>query len=135
MSMKGTILIADDEPHITYMLARKLEGVGFRVIVADNGSRALQLALKDPPDMIITDNQMPVLDGFDMCVRLRRHGPTATIPVIMLTARGHRLSEGEVQEAGITVLLPKPFSVKEILEHVHRLLPDIHERRAPGAAA
>ena len=68
---KKIILIVDDEMHITHVLAFKLEREGFGVVVANDGETALELARAQSPDLIITDLQMPIMDGLEMCAKLR----------------------------------------------------------------
>jgi len=73
-------------------------------------------------DLIVSDFQMPLLSGFDLCVRLREEPKTAQIPVIMLTARGHRLAASQLAQTNIKHLLPKPFSTKDLLTKVEEIL-------------
>lgn len=113
-----TVLLADDEPHITHVVASKLRGAGMRVIVADDGEQALELALEHCPDIIVTDLQMPYLSGIELAHRLAQHEQTENIPLIMLTARGYVLGDGELEHTNIRHLMSKPFSARELLELV-----------------
>ncbi|MEE9211835.1 MAG: response regulator [Phycisphaeraceae bacterium] len=117
-----TILVADDEMHVTYILTFKLQRSGFRVITANDGGEAYRLACQHKPDIVITDFQMPVMNGFDMCVKLRENPETARIPVVMLTARGHKLSPTEMSRTNIQYLIPKPFSARELLAKIAEVL-------------
>lgn len=117
-----TLLIADDEPHIRSLVGAKLRAAGFNVIVASNGKEALDHARKSRPALIITDFQMPLLSGFDMCQRLYEDPETAHIPAIMLTARGHKLSTGELAKTNIQLLMDKPFSPRDLLMNVYDML-------------
>lgn len=124
--MKGkTILVADDETHLTYILSFKLQQDGFEVLTARNGAEALALAIARHPDLIITDLVMPLLNGLELCVRLREHPRTSAIPVLMLTARSHRLSVSELVKTNIQEIITKPFSSRELLAKIHDLLPDV----------
>jgi two-component system phosphate regulon response regulator PhoB len=116
------ILVADDEPHIVGVLALKLRNAGFDVRTAADGEEAWELASKDPPDLVITDLQMPYMTGLDLCARLKRHPATASIPAIMLTARGHALAPADLEPTNIRLVLSKPFSPREVLEHVEKIL-------------
>lgn len=116
------ILLADDEPYITSVLAAKLQQRGDQVAVAGNGDEALTLALEDPPTLIITDYQMPLLSGYEMCVKLKQDPRTATIPVVMLTARGHHLTPEQLALTNIRALIAKPFSAREVLARVDELM-------------
>lgn len=113
MSTK-TLLIVDDEACVTFMLASRFRELGYDVVTADNGEQALELALASPPTAVISDFQMPRKDGLELARQLRANPSTERIPVIMLTARGHRLSPRELQETGIQHVMPKPFSAREL---------------------
>jgi DNA-binding response OmpR family regulator len=121
MSAK-TLLIVDDEPHVRHMLDYKLARAGFSVITATNGVDALRLAREHNPDLMITDLQMPGGDGLSLCLKLNEQPDTATIPVIMLTARGYKVPPSDLVRTNIKCLLPKPFSPRELLDQVQELL-------------
>ena len=78
--------------------------------------------LAEKPDLLITDFQMPIMTGLDLCKQLRTHDETKRIPAIMLTARGFDIEPNEMVEAGIAAVLAKPFSPREVLEKVTDLL-------------
>jgi two-component system phosphate regulon response regulator PhoB len=128
-----TILIADDEPHVTYMLAMKLKRAHVTVLAANNGEEALALACQHIPHLIITDYQMPRLSGFDLAVRLRGQPGTSNIPIIMLTARGHRLVPSELARTNIQRLMAKPFSARDLLTNVAEFV-DLDETNNRAAA-
>lgn len=117
-----TVLLADDEPHITHVVACKLRGAGLRVIVADDGEQALEMAIEHRPDIIVTDLQMPYLSGIELAQQLAVHERTSTIPLIMLTARGYVLGTSEVENTNIRHLMSKPFSARELLQLVLGLI-------------
>lgn len=119
---KQTILIADDELHLTHIVGLKLRQAGFEVLIANNGEEGLELAAQSKPDLVITDYQMPRVDGFEMCVQLYESPATAQTPVIMLTARGHKLAPGQLQQTNIQRLMEKPFSARELVGTVKELL-------------
>ncbi|MDP9175853.1 MAG: response regulator [Planctomycetota bacterium] len=132
--MKGRIiLIADDEAYLTQILAFNIEKTGARVLVARNGAEACQLAEANLPDLILSDFQMPVMDGLSACKRLKQTPATSHIPVIMLTARGHKVPPEELAQTNIRFLLPKPFSAKDLIVKIREILspdqksPDIKE--------
>lgn len=112
---RSTILIADDEACITFMLGERLTDLGMNVLTASDGEEALSLATKHVPSAIVTDYQMPRMDGLELARRLRNTPATAEIPVIMLTARGHRLSPTELRSTNIQQLMAKPFSARELV--------------------
>ncbi|MBV8781635.1 MAG: response regulator [Phycisphaerae bacterium] len=116
-----TILIADDERYISSTLAAKIRATGARVFVACDGAEAFQIACAEHPDLILSDYQMPVLSGLEFCQKLRAHPETCNIPVVMLTARGHRLSDADLANTNIRLMLAKPFSVRDVLEALQTL--------------
>ncbi len=118
----ATLVVADDEPHITAMLRFKLEGRGHRVFTASNGREAIEAVRRERADLVVTDLQMPGMSGLELAVALRADPATADLPVLMLSARGYKLSREELSRTNIRHVLPKPFSPREIVEHVARLL-------------
>ncbi len=117
-----TILIVDDEAHIVHIIRYKLEREGYQVVTAGDGQEAYDLAQTVEPDLIVTDYQMPVLSGYEMCVKLHESEVTADTPVVMVTARGHKLSPRELAETNIRQMMCKPFSARELLIVVSELL-------------
>ena len=119
---KPQILIADDEPHITHIVGFKLEEAGYSVLVASNGETAFELAVENRPALVVTDFQMPRMSGLELATKLFENEATAEIPVIMVTARGHKVSAGELARTGIRAMLSKPFSPRELIANVAELL-------------
>jgi two-component system, OmpR family, alkaline phosphatase synthesis response regulator PhoP len=117
-----TVLIADDEAHITHVVSLKLRQAGFNVIVAANGQEAFELARTSRPDIIVTDFQMPVMSGYELSIALRNTQSTATIPVLMITARGHMLSPEDLKKTNIRAMMCKPFSPRHVLERILSIL-------------
>lgn len=116
------ILVCDDEPHIVHVVSTKLRNGGYEVVTAADGEEAFETAKKVKPDLVMTDYQMPYLSGLELCAKLRTEPATATIPVIMLTARGFALGAEELKETNIRKVLPKPFSPREVLASVQEIL-------------
>ncbi len=116
------VLVVDDEIHIVHVVAIKLRNNGYEVISADNGVEALELALSEKPDIIVTDYQMPLMTGLELVGNLRQHEQTKGIPVIMLTARSFAISQEQQDELQISGCLSKPFSPKELLENIEDIL-------------
>jgi len=116
------ILVADDEAHIRHIVSMKLANAGYEVVTAEDGEEALELALAEHPDLVITDYQMPYLTGLEMCARLRANAATRQTPVLMLTARGFDIEPHEMSAAGIVGVLSKPFSPREVLGKVQELV-------------
>ncbi len=112
------ILIVDDEAHILQVLSLKLRNAGYEVLSAGDGEEGLELALKEVPDLIITDFQMPFMTGLEMCRVLATNEATKNIPVFFLTARGHSLSDEDISIGNIRHVVHKPFSPRAVLELV-----------------
>ena len=129
--MSKKILVADDEAHILYVVSMKLRNAGFEVITAVDGEEALELCIAEHPDLLITDYQMPFLTGLELCKRMRQQPSTRDIPAMMLTARGFDIESQEMAEAGISAVLAKPFSPREVLQKVNELLSPV---AVPGDA-
>jgi CheY-like chemotaxis protein len=117
-----TILIADDEAYLTQILSFNIQKTGAKVIVARNGQESCALAEKHHPDLIVSDYQMPIMDGLAACIALKANPATAAIPVIMLTARGHKLSADELVKTNIRSLLAKPFSARDLITKIQEIL-------------
>lgn len=123
MSTGKTILLCDDEPAIMKAAEFKLRGAGFRVLTAGDGEAAWEVACRECPDLIISDCQMPRLDGIGLLRRLRADSRFASLPVIMLTAKGLELDKARLQdELGVLDILAKPFSPREILARAQAVL-------------
>ncbi len=117
-----TILVADDESHILNVVSLKLKNAGFRVVCARDGQEALDLAYQEQPDLLITDHNMPFLTGLELCQKLRTEKRFDTMPAIMLSARGFQLEESDTAASGIVMMISKPFSPRELLAAVDKVL-------------
>ena len=117
-----TVLVVDDEIHIVHIVAIKLRNNGYEVISADNGAEALELALREKPDIVVTDYQMPVMTGLELVEKLRQHEETKDIPVIMLTARSFAIEQEQQDALQISGCLSKPFSPRELLGNIEDIL-------------
>lgn len=115
----ATILIVDDEEPIRDLLAALLEGVGHRALGAIHGAQALEMAAKEPLDLVISDIMMPVLNGTELCHRLKAGADRRLIPVILMSSAGSRTVNG----SGADAFIAKPFLIEEMAELVRRWLP------------
>jgi PAS domain S-box-containing protein len=113
----GKVLVVDDNADMREYLARLL-GHRYQVLTAANGEEAMGFVREDPPDLILSDVMMPVLDGFGLLSALRADPATAAIPVILLSARAGEEASVEGLSAGATDYLAKPFTVRELLARV-----------------
>lgn len=113
-----TLLVAEDEAAIRDNLVRLLRMEGHAVLVAEDGAQALALAREHLPDLVLSDINMPNLDGFGLLDRLRLDPRTAPIPLIFLSARSERADVRRGMALGADDYLVKPFSREEVLEAV-----------------
>lgn len=131
------ILIVDDEPHIVRVVALKMQNAGFEVETAADGEEAYETAIEFLPQIIITDFTMPFMTGLDLAIKLKRDERTATIPVVMLTARGYGLSREDLEKTNIKTVMSKPFGPRDLLATVNAILDGTHseqsQRRADAA--
>jgi len=121
--MQTSILVVDDEPAVTDLLAYNLRKAGYQVYIAADGESALKIAHDDHPDLILLDVMIPELDGLDVCRELRK---TSSVPVIMITARGEEVDRVVGLELGADDYVTKPFSVRELMARIKAVL-----RRSP----
>jgi two-component system alkaline phosphatase synthesis response regulator PhoP len=131
--MSRRILIVDDESHIRHVLSLKLRNSGFIVDTAVDGEDALHQISVMPPDLVITDLQMPYVNGVELCRTLTKDAGLADIPVIILTARGYALGDEASGLNNVRQVVNKPFSPRTILEQVHRVLGTMYETREQAA--
>ncbi len=129
------ILLADDEAHITCVVAQKLRSAGFAVATARDGAEAYEIALKSPPALVVTDLQMPRLSGLELAVRLRQNASTSLTPVMMLTARGYIVDQATLSVTNIRHLMAKPFSARDLLKRTIELIGEPASDSAAGDQA
>jgi CheY-like chemotaxis protein len=110
------ILVVDDEDPIRELVTGLLEDEGYRVVGARHGGHALELALAEPPALVLTDLMMPVMDGATLCRRLKEYPQTQPVAVVVMTASGRAAAVASGAEAFLT----KPFDVDALLELVAR---------------
>jgi len=126
------VLVVDDEAHIVQVVALKLRNAELEVDTALDGAEALQMLRLRPYDLVVTDLQMPEMTGTELAQAMSVDPVLARIPILMLTARGHLLREGEAEARNIAKVVHKPFSPRALLAEVMALLParDEAARRA-----
>jgi CheY-like chemotaxis protein len=112
-----TILLVDDEPVVRALLHATLEPTGARLIDAEEGTRALELAWEERPDLVVLDVGLPMLSGIDVCRGLKTHLPAPK--VILVT--GNRFAEG-IDDCGADAIVGKPFDPLLLLAEAQRLL-------------
>ena len=112
---KKTILVVDDEKPIRDILVYNLQKEGYRIIEADDGELAIELALKEKPDLILLDIMLPKLDGLTVCKRLRHN---LNVPILILSAKDEEIDKILGLELGADDYITKPFSVRELMARV-----------------
>jgi DNA-binding response OmpR family regulator len=117
--MATRILVVDDEPAMTDLLAYNLRAANYEVLVAADGRTALELAREAEPDLILLDLMLPEVDGLEVCRQLRKSGD---VPVIMITARGEETDRVVGLELGADDYVCKPFSVRELMARIKAVL-------------
>jgi two-component system alkaline phosphatase synthesis response regulator PhoP len=117
------ILIAEDERDIRELIAFSLQGLGgFNVVLASNGTEAVERATAEIPDLILMDVRMPRMTGYEACKKLKENDSTKSIPVIFLSAKGQ---DQEIQQglaAGAEEYILKPFAPDELVNQVRGVL-------------
>jgi DNA-binding response OmpR family regulator len=116
------ILVADDEPIIQEVLQKKLEKAGYAVETALTGKEALDRVLEDTPDLLILDINMPEMDGYEVCQRIRENDDIQALPILMLTAYGGVNNVVQGLQMGADDYVTKPFQTEEVLMRVRSLL-------------
>ncbi len=117
--MSQKIVVIEDDINIAELLRLYLEKDGFEVRIAHDGGAGLKLAEDEKPDLVMLDIMLPVMDGWQVCRRLRK---TSKVPIIMLTAKGETEDKVTGLEMGADDYIVKPFEVKELLARVHAVL-------------
>jgi DNA-binding response OmpR family regulator len=118
----ATVLLAEDDADIRFLVTFKLEQAGHQVTGFGNGTQALAAARKHPPDLAGLDILMPGMSGLDVCRELRRDPATAAVPVIILTARAEKADIAAGFAAGAADYIIKPFSPRDLAMRVKAVL-------------
>ena len=124
------ILVVDDEPAIPRIIRLLLEPQGHEVLVANDGSRGFAMAQRQVPDLIVLDLMMPVMDGTWLLKMLRGSEPTASMPVMVLSARSDDETQHQCEAFGVQTYLQKPFQAEELIGAVENLIASSAHREA-----
>ncbi|HEV7993251.1 MAG TPA: response regulator [Gemmatimonadaceae bacterium] len=116
------ILLVEDNELSRDMLSRRLIRRGYDVLLATDGAQAVDIARTDPPDIILMDMSLPVIDGWEATRRLKSAADTRGIPIIALTALAMSSDERQAREAGCDDFDTKPVDLPRLLEKVERWL-------------
>ncbi|HEY4769377.1 MAG TPA: response regulator [Myxococcales bacterium] len=118
-----TILLVDDEYSIIEVLSYLLEEEGYAVLTASNGQVALDRVAKKVPDLVVTDQMMPVMTGTELLAALRKDPALQHVPVILMTSA----PLAATRKLRWDDFIAKPFAFSELLQAVHRVLPKLQE--------
>ena len=123
--MTAKIIIIDDEVHIRMLIAQTLEELedqGVEILTATNGEEGLEIIRQERPRMVFLDVMMPKMNGFDVCQALRADPELSGTRILMLTAKGRDTEVSKGLGLGADGYMTKPFSTKELLAEVRKLL-------------
>ena len=115
---RKTILVVDDEPNIVDLLDFNLEKEGYNTIVANDGITAVDMALKEKPDLILLDVMIPKLDGISVCKKIRYALNISNIPILMISARDTESDKIVGLEMGADDYITKPFQTRELMARI-----------------
>lgn len=119
---KKKILVVEDDRSLSDVLSYNLRQAGYEVLVAYDGQDGLSQAQRKSPDLLVLDIMLPVLDGYEVCRRLRSSQAAQNMPILMLTAKSEESDEMVGFTLGADDYVTKPFSIKVLLERVKALL-------------
>lgn len=119
--MASKVLIVDDEPNIVTSLEFLMRRRGYETSVAADGDLALEEAERFQPDLVLLDVMLPRRDGFEVCQQLRATG-RSDLKIVMLTAKGRETEIAKGMAMGADAYVTKPFSTRELVDQVARLL-------------
>lgn len=122
MTSSKTVLIVDDDPGILLSLDFLMKKAGFTVLVARDGDEALQLVADHLPDAILLDIMMPGVDGYEVCKTVKSNPKWSHAKIIMLSAKSRDADIAKARELGADQYITKPFSTKNLLSEVNKLL-------------
>jgi DNA-binding response OmpR family regulator len=123
------ILVVDDDRRVVELLQVALSANGFQVVCASNGEDALKVAVREQPDLVVLDVRLPRKSGFEVCEVLRHDPEDSGVPIILVSAMGETEMRVEGLARGADDFLAKPFSPKELVARIRRLLQRSEEQR------
>jgi two-component system cell cycle response regulator DivK len=124
--MSRRVLYIEDNPDNMTLVQRAIEAIGLTFIGAENGTRGLEIAFSDTPDLILLDINLPDIDGYEVARRLRNSGRAELkyVPIVAVTANALRGDAEKALEAGCDVYMSKPINIRELWARVEALLSD-----------
>ena len=120
--MSASALVVDDDRLLLRLIELNLAKAGFKVLLADSGKEALNLALHKKPDIILLDLMMPMMDGFEVMRHLKATHETTDIPVVVLTAKSSQSDRSKCEALGAAAYVTKPFNLEELRTTVNSII-------------
>lgn len=117
-SLEMRILLCEDQDAIRRMIEALVSASGHEVTGVRTGAEAIELALKEPFDVVLLDLMLPGMDGFEVCTRLRADPATAKLPIVIISALDDKESRDQAKRAGATAYYAKPFRPLELLQYI-----------------
>lgn len=113
-----TILVVEDTPSVRDLICDYLQKKGYQVLQANNGKDALDKALKQKPDIVVTDVVMPEMNGFELCRSLKKNPVTQNLPIVLCTSKNQNIDRMWGMKQGADIYLTKPFTEDDIIQAV-----------------
>jgi CheY-like chemotaxis protein len=129
------VLVVEDEPDMTMVITHFLQYAGYEVLTAANGKEGIEKAASEKPDLILSDTQMPVMNGWEMLEELRKQPMSKHIPVIMVTGRYEKYDIAAAAAYGIADYIAKPFDPSLLLEKISDIFASNRRRRTKAEYA
>jgi DNA-binding response OmpR family regulator len=123
MSSPYTILVVDDDPYILMSLEFLMKKNGYNVVVARNGTEAMELLNKQAPHLVLLDIMMPDVDGYEICRYIKKTASLKNTKVIFMSAKTKDADIKKGYELGASLYVTKPFSTRELVKQIKELLP------------
>jgi len=120
--MKKKILIVDDNPDLIFILQLQLKNQGYETILAVNGKQAVDMTTAQLPDLIVMDIMMPQMNGLQAARLIRQNPKTSSIPILAATAKITIAEKEECLQSGCNDHIDKPFTTKELVSRIEKLL-------------
>lgn len=122
MAMSKNILVIEDELDILKIIIFRLKKAGYKIMTAPGGQEALEILRETKPDLIVVDLVMPVVDGYEVCKRVRENKILKDIPILLLTASATTNMDEKVKFTKANDYLVKPFEPQDLLSKIKKLL-------------
>jgi len=120
--MSASALVVDDDRLLLRLIELNLGKAGFKILLADSGKEAINLALHEKPDIILLDLMMPMMDGFEVMRHLKGTLETKEIPVVVLTAKSSQSDRSKCEDLGAAAYITKPFNLEELRTTVNSII-------------